>query len=70
MSEVYFRRLNSSGWKAARRKPSSRWSDSRLRKSSATSVFQAVEFFRVESCPTQAVLPLVGLAAEKVIRDQ
>ncbi|MGM0488532.1 MAG: hypothetical protein ACQESR_17450 [Planctomycetota bacterium] len=24
----------------------------------------------MESCPTQAVLPLVGLAAEKVIRDQ
>ncbi|MGM0489774.1 MAG: hypothetical protein ACQESR_23825 [Planctomycetota bacterium] len=23
----------------------------------------------MESCPTQAVLPLVGLAAEKVIRD-
>ncbi|MGM0491213.1 MAG: hypothetical protein ACQESR_31180, partial [Planctomycetota bacterium] len=23
-----------------------------------------------ESCPTQAVLPLVGLAAEKVIRDR
>ncbi|MGM0487195.1 MAG: hypothetical protein ACQESR_10585 [Planctomycetota bacterium] len=33
-------------------------------------VFQAVGFFRVESCPTQAVLPLVGLAAEKVIRDR
>ncbi|MFO7902974.1 MAG: hypothetical protein R6U98_09955 [Pirellulaceae bacterium] len=24
----------------------------------------------MESCPTQAVLPLVGLAAEKLIRDQ
>ncbi|MFO7907782.1 MAG: hypothetical protein R6U98_34370 [Pirellulaceae bacterium] len=24
----------------------------------------------MESCPTQAVLPLVGLAAEKVIRDR
>ncbi|MFO7905279.1 MAG: hypothetical protein ACQESR_28815 [Planctomycetota bacterium] len=24
----------------------------------------------VESCPTQAVFPLVGLAAEKVIRDR
>ncbi|MGM0491099.1 MAG: hypothetical protein ACQESR_30605 [Planctomycetota bacterium] len=24
----------------------------------------------MERCPTQAVLPLVGLAAEKVIRDQ
>ncbi|MGM0489741.1 MAG: sulfatase-like hydrolase/transferase, partial [Planctomycetota bacterium] len=37
---------------------------------SATGVFQAVGFFRVETCPTQAVLPLVGLAAEKVIRDR
>ncbi|MFO7901262.1 MAG: hypothetical protein R6U98_01260, partial [Pirellulaceae bacterium] len=27
-------------------------------------------FFRLESCPTQAVLPLVGLAAEKVIRNR
>ncbi|MGM0486120.1 MAG: hypothetical protein ACQESR_05090 [Planctomycetota bacterium] len=26
---IYFRRLDFSGWKAARRKPSSRWSDSR-----------------------------------------
>ncbi|MGM0488135.1 MAG: hypothetical protein ACQESR_15395, partial [Planctomycetota bacterium] len=33
-------------------------------------IFQAVGFFRVESCPTQAVLPLVGLAAEKLIRDR
>ncbi|MGM0487374.1 MAG: hypothetical protein ACQESR_11520, partial [Planctomycetota bacterium] len=33
-------------------------------------IFQAVGFFGVESCPTQAVLPLVGLAAEKVIRDR
>ncbi|MFO7907287.1 MAG: hypothetical protein R6U98_31850 [Pirellulaceae bacterium] len=32
-------------------------------------IFQAVGFFRVESCPTQAVLPLVGLAAEEVIRE-
>ncbi|MFW6172079.1 MAG: hypothetical protein ACODAD_16455 [Planctomycetota bacterium] len=32
-------------------------------------IFQAVGFFRVESCPTQAVLPLVGLAADKIIRD-
>ncbi|MFO7907693.1 MAG: hypothetical protein ACQESR_02850 [Planctomycetota bacterium] len=32
-------------------------------------IFQAVGFFRVESCPAQAVLPLVGLATEKVIRD-
>ncbi|MGM0488760.1 MAG: hypothetical protein ACQESR_18635 [Planctomycetota bacterium] len=60
-----------SGWKAARRKPSSRWSDSRRRKSSATGMyFRRLDFFRVESCPTQAVLPLVGLAAEKVIRDR
>ncbi|MFO7906636.1 MAG: hypothetical protein ACQESR_29825 [Planctomycetota bacterium] len=29
-------------------------------------IFQAVAFFWVESCPTQAVLPLVGLAADKV----
>ncbi|MFO7904118.1 MAG: hypothetical protein ACQESR_23570 [Planctomycetota bacterium] len=34
------------------------------------SIFQAVGFFQLESCPTQAVLPLVGLAAEKVIRDR
>ncbi|MFO7902138.1 MAG: hypothetical protein R6U98_05720, partial [Pirellulaceae bacterium] len=27
-------------------------------------------FFRVESCPAQIVLPLVGLAAENVIRDR
>ncbi|MFO7905714.1 MAG: hypothetical protein R6U98_23860, partial [Pirellulaceae bacterium] len=33
-------------------------------------VFQAVEVVRVESCPTQAVLPLVGLAADTVIRDR
>ncbi|MGM0490637.1 MAG: hypothetical protein ACQESR_28250 [Planctomycetota bacterium] len=26
-------------------------------------IFQAVGFFRMERCPTQAVLPLVGLAA-------
>ncbi|MGM0486266.1 MAG: hypothetical protein ACQESR_05835, partial [Planctomycetota bacterium] len=54
----------------ARRKPSSRWSDSRRRKSSAPRIIQAVGFLRVERCPTQAVLPLVGLAAEKVIRDR
>ncbi|MFO7903460.1 MAG: hypothetical protein ACQESR_18930 [Planctomycetota bacterium] len=24
----------------------------------------------MERCPTQAVLPLVGLAAEKIIRDR
>ncbi|MGM0486466.1 MAG: hypothetical protein ACQESR_06865 [Planctomycetota bacterium] len=33
-------------------------------------VFQAVGFVREESCPTQAVRPLVGLAADKVIRDR
>ncbi|MFO7907951.1 MAG: hypothetical protein ACQESR_29365 [Planctomycetota bacterium] len=32
--------------------------------------FQAAGFVRVESCPTEAVLPLVGLAADKVIRDR
>ncbi|MFO7907001.1 MAG: hypothetical protein R6U98_30370 [Pirellulaceae bacterium] len=35
------------GLRAARRKPSSRWSDSRRTKSSATGIFQAVGFFRV-----------------------
>ncbi|MGM0490724.1 MAG: hypothetical protein ACQESR_28690, partial [Planctomycetota bacterium] len=38
--------------------------------SSATDIFQAVRFFRMECCPTQAVLPLVGLAADTVIRDR
>ncbi|MGM0486530.1 MAG: hypothetical protein ACQESR_07185 [Planctomycetota bacterium] len=33
-------------------------------------ILQAVGFVRGESCPTQAVLPLVGLAADKVIRDR
>ncbi|MFO7905948.1 MAG: hypothetical protein ACQESR_09380 [Planctomycetota bacterium] len=33
-------------------------------------IFQAVGFFRGESCPTQAALPLLGLAPEKVIRDR
>ncbi|MFO7907952.1 MAG: hypothetical protein ACQESR_29370 [Planctomycetota bacterium] len=33
-------------------------------------ILQAVGFVRVESCPTQAVLPLVGLTADKVIRDR
>ncbi|MFO7903516.1 MAG: hypothetical protein R6U98_12700, partial [Pirellulaceae bacterium] len=33
-------------------------------------ILQAVGFFRLESCPTQAALPLVGLAADKVIRDR
>ncbi|MGM0489976.1 MAG: hypothetical protein ACQESR_24870 [Planctomycetota bacterium] len=32
-------------------------------------ILQAVGFVRVESGPTQAVLPLVGLATDKVIRD-
>ncbi|MGM0488265.1 MAG: hypothetical protein ACQESR_16060 [Planctomycetota bacterium] len=32
-------------------------------------VFQAVGLFRMERGPAQAVLPLVGLAAENVIRD-
>ncbi|MFO7907795.1 MAG: hypothetical protein R6U98_34435 [Pirellulaceae bacterium] len=36
---VYFRRWDFSGWNVAQRKPSSRWSDSRRRKSSATRVF-------------------------------
>ncbi|MGM0489843.1 MAG: hypothetical protein ACQESR_24185 [Planctomycetota bacterium] len=35
----YFRRLDLSEWKAAPRKPSSRWSDSRRIKSSATRHF-------------------------------
>ncbi|MFO7903086.1 MAG: hypothetical protein R6U98_10515 [Pirellulaceae bacterium] len=33
-------------------------------------IFQAVGFVRVESCPTQAVLPLVGLAADKITRHR
>ncbi|MFW6169018.1 MAG: hypothetical protein ACODAD_00915, partial [Planctomycetota bacterium] len=33
-------------------------------------IFQAVGSSRVASCPTQAALPLVGLAAEKLIRDR
>ncbi|MFO7901092.1 MAG: hypothetical protein ACQESR_02935 [Planctomycetota bacterium] len=33
-------------------------------------IFQAVGFVRVENCPTRAVLPLVGLAADQVIRDR
>ncbi|MGM0487516.1 MAG: hypothetical protein ACQESR_12245 [Planctomycetota bacterium] len=33
-------------------------------------IFQALGFVRVENCPAQAVLPLVGLAADKVIRDR
>ncbi|MFO7901502.1 MAG: hypothetical protein ACQESR_19710 [Planctomycetota bacterium] len=34
----YNRRSDLSGWNAARRKPSSRWSDSRRTKSSATGI--------------------------------
>ncbi|MGM0486229.1 MAG: hypothetical protein ACQESR_05640 [Planctomycetota bacterium] len=34
----YNRRPNSSGWKAARRRPSSRWSDSRRTNSPATAI--------------------------------
>ncbi|MFW6170944.1 MAG: hypothetical protein ACODAD_10680, partial [Planctomycetota bacterium] len=33
-------------------------------------ILQAIGFFRVQRCPTPAVLPLVGLAAEKAIRDR
>ncbi|MFO7904288.1 MAG: hypothetical protein ACQESR_15115 [Planctomycetota bacterium] len=33
-------------------------------------ILQAVGCVRVESCPTHAVLPLVGLAAGNVIRDR
>ncbi|MGM0488826.1 MAG: hypothetical protein ACQESR_18970, partial [Planctomycetota bacterium] len=33
-------------------------------------ILQAVGFVRVESGPAQAVLPLVGLAADKVIRGR
>ncbi|MGM0489988.1 MAG: hypothetical protein ACQESR_24930 [Planctomycetota bacterium] len=33
-------------------------------------IFQAVEFVRVESCPTQAIRPSVGLAADEVTRDR
>ena len=32
-------------------------------------VIRAVGFFRVESCPAQAVLPPAGLAADKEARD-
>ncbi|MGM0486739.1 MAG: hypothetical protein ACQESR_08255, partial [Planctomycetota bacterium] len=65
---VSFRRSDWAGWKAARRRPSSRWSDSRQTNSSAPRIFQAVGLVRVESGPTQAVLPLVGLAANQLIR--
>ncbi|MGM0489920.1 MAG: hypothetical protein ACQESR_24585 [Planctomycetota bacterium] len=37
---------------------------------SGSSILQPVGFVRVESGPTQAVLPLVGLAADKVIRER
>ncbi|MGM0487304.1 MAG: hypothetical protein ACQESR_11140 [Planctomycetota bacterium] len=33
-------------------------------------ILQAVESVRGESCPTPAVFPWVGLAADKVIRDR
>ncbi|MGM0487791.1 MAG: hypothetical protein ACQESR_13660 [Planctomycetota bacterium] len=33
-------------------------------------ILQAVGFVRVETRSTQAVLPLVGLAADKVVRDR
>ncbi|MFO7901349.1 MAG: hypothetical protein ACQESR_28735 [Planctomycetota bacterium] len=33
-------------------------------------ILQAVGFVRLESCSTQAVLPLVGLAADQVTRDR
>ncbi|MFO7906976.1 MAG: hypothetical protein R6U98_30245 [Pirellulaceae bacterium] len=36
----------------------------------AHGVFQAVEFVGLASGPAQAVLPLVGLAADKVIRGR
>ncbi|MFO7907166.1 MAG: hypothetical protein R6U98_31220, partial [Pirellulaceae bacterium] len=32
-------------------------------------IFQAVELVRMENCPAQAVLPLVGLAADKITHD-
>ncbi|MFO7904072.1 MAG: hypothetical protein R6U98_15520, partial [Pirellulaceae bacterium] len=31
---------------------------------------ERLHFFRMERCPTQAVLPPVGFAAENVIRDR
>ncbi|MGM0489626.1 MAG: hypothetical protein ACQESR_23055 [Planctomycetota bacterium] len=33
-------------------------------------IFQAVGLIGIERCPTQAVLPLVGLAADTLIRDR
>ncbi|MFO7905962.1 MAG: hypothetical protein ACQESR_22415 [Planctomycetota bacterium] len=33
-------------------------------------ILQSVGFVRLESCSTQAALPLVGLAADKLIRDR
>ena len=33
-------------------------------------IFQAVELVRMESCPAQAVLPLVGLVGDKITRDR
>ncbi|MFW6171363.1 MAG: hypothetical protein ACODAD_12800 [Planctomycetota bacterium] len=46
------------------------WADKREGRSELEVIFQAVGFVRVESYPTQAVLPLVGLAANKIVRDR
>ncbi|MFO7904981.1 MAG: hypothetical protein R6U98_20115 [Pirellulaceae bacterium] len=35
-----------------------------------SAILQAVRWVQAETCPTQAVLPWVGLAADKVVRDQ
>ena len=35
-----------------------------------SAIFQAVERVRMERCPAQAVLPLVGLAVDKIPRDR
>ncbi|MFO7903412.1 MAG: tetratricopeptide repeat protein [Pirellulaceae bacterium] len=43
---LYFTRLDFSGWNAARRKPASRWSDSRRRKSFATGIFRCLKWKR------------------------
>ena len=42
------------------------WQSSR---DEAWNIFQAVGLVRMESCLAQAVLPLVGLAADKITRD-
>ena len=39
------------------------------RRVKARIIFQAVELVRMESCPAHFVLPLVGLAADKITRD-